>query len=313
MLENRVPRCDRLATEQGAIALSDLVPKSIAELGAQCDDRTWLNTLKEVSVGPIIRGVRFPSPPEPRWQSNFVGMSGATALDDAFVFYQFVKAEYQHVSGRPVQTDTRVLDFGSGWGRYLLFFMKEVASENLFGVDVDPDVIGFCKVSGVPAQLSTVPPYGPTMFASSSLDLIYSYSVFSHLAEPAHLAWIHEFGRILRPGGILVLTTQARHFMQQIKGLVGKSREDLSPWERSLAAVFRDPDDSLAAYDRGEFVYAASGGGDHRPATFYGEALVPKEYMERKYPRGIELQAFISDPSKFAQAVAVLRRLDAGL
>jgi len=287
---------------------SAVVPTSLAELGAQCDDAAWLDALKEASIGPVVRGVRFPSPPEPRWQSNFVGMSGATALEDAFVFYQFVKAEYQRLSEHSVSATNRVLDFGSGWGRYLLFFMKDVAAENLFGIDVDPDVIGFCKVSGLPAQLMTVPPYGPTTFAPASFDLIYSYSVFSHLAEPAHLAWIHEFSRILRPGGILVITTQARHFIQQVKALIGKPKEELGPWERSLAAVFRDPDASIAAYDRGEFVYAASGGGDHRPATFYGEALVPKEYMERAYPSEIQIKTFISDPSRFAQAVAVFQR-----
>jgi SAM-dependent methyltransferase len=287
-----------------------LVPTSIGELGAQCDDAAWLDALKEASTEPIVRGVRFPSLPEPKWQSNFVGMSGVMALEDAFGFYQFVKAQYQALSGRSIGATTRVLDFGSGWGRYLLFFMKNVAADNLFGVDVDPDVIGFCKVSGLPAQLMTVPPYGPTKFAAASFDLIYSYSVFSHLAEPAHLAWIHEFLRILRPGGVLVITTQARHFIQQVKTLIGKTKDELGPWERSLAAVFRDPDGCLAAYDRGEFVYAPSGGGDHRPATFYGEALVPKAYMERAYPHGIPLRAFVTDPVKFAQAVAIFQRAD---
>jgi SAM-dependent methyltransferase len=288
----------------------DSLATSIGELARQCDDATWLDILKEVSHGPIVRGVRFPSPPEPRWQSNFVGMSGATALNDGSAFYQLVKAEYARLSGSGVGATTRVLDFGSGWGRYLLFFMKDIAADNLFGVDVDPDVIGFCKVSGLPAQLMTVPPYGPTVFASNSMDLIYSYSVFSHLAEPAHLAWIHEFSRIIRPGGILVITTQARHFIQQVKSLMDRPKEDLGPWERSLVAVFNNPDASLMAYDRGDFVYAASGGGEHRPSTFYGEALVPKQYMERAYPSCMVLKNFITDPGRFAQAVAVFQRIE---
>jgi SAM-dependent methyltransferase len=285
-----------------------IAPTSLVELAAQCNDAAWLDVLKEASTGPMVRGVRLPSPPDPKWQSNFVGMSGANALVDAFGFYRFVKAEYERLTERAIGTDTRVLDFGSGWGRFLLLFMKDIAAANLFGVDVDPDVIGFCKVSGLPAKLSTVPPYGPTTFASGSFDLIYSYSVFSHLAEPSHLAWIHEFARILKPGGVLVITTQGRHFIQQIKELTGKPREQLSPWERSLVAGFKDPDASLTAYDRGDYVYAASGGGDHRPATFYGEALVPRRYMERAYPSGMELKEFINDPTRFRQAVAVMQR-----
>ena len=132
---------------------STITPTSLVELAAQCDDAQWLDALKEASIGPIVRGVRFSAPPDPKWQSNFVGMSGANALVDASGFYQFVKAEYQGHTGNAVGTGTRVLDFGSGWGRFLLFFMKDVAAGNLFGVDVDPDVIGFCKVSGLPAKL----------------------------------------------------------------------------------------------------------------------------------------------------------------
>ncbi len=287
---------------------STVVPSSLVELAAQCDDASWLDALKEASNGAIVRGVRFPSPPDPKWQSKFVGMSGVNALVDAFGFYQLVKAEYRRLTGNSVGANTRVLDFGSGWGRFLLLFMKDVASANLFGIDVDPDVIGFCKVSGLPANLATVPAYGPANFVQNSFDLIYSYSVFSHLAEPAHLAWIHEFARLLRPGGILVITTQGRHFIERVKGLIGKPKEQLGPWERSLVTGFVDPNASLAAYDRGNFVYAASGGGDHRPAAFYGEALVPRQYMERAYPSGIELKAFINEPTKFPQAVAVFQR-----
>jgi SAM-dependent methyltransferase len=283
--------------------------RSIADLGSQYSDEAWLDMLKEASKGAVIQGTRFPAPPDPKWQTNFVGMSGATALQDAFRFYQYVKAEYERLTHDAVGANTRVLDFGSGWGRFLLFFMKDVAPSSLFGVDVDPDVTGFCRVSGLPAQVATVGPYGPTAFEPNSLDLIYAYSVFSHLAEPAHLAWIHEFRRILKPGGVVVITTQGRHFIQSIKALSQKSKEELSAWERSLTIAFKDPDSSLAQYDRGEFVYAASGGGNYRPATFYGEALVPKDYMERAYPHGVKLRGFVSDPSKFAQAVAILQMM----
>ena len=38
---------------------SAVVPTSLAELGAQCDDAAWLDALKEASIGPVVRGVRF--------------------------------------------------------------------------------------------------------------------------------------------------------------------------------------------------------------------------------------------------------------
>ena len=41
----------------------------------------------------------------------------------------------------------------------------------------------------------------PLRFADGSFDIVYAYSVFSHLSERVQLRWVEEFARILRPGG----------------------------------------------------------------------------------------------------------------
>src|SRR5579862_7330258 len=122
---------------------------SLEELASASTDEQWLDAIVEASEQSVVRGVRFPSLPSPVWQSNFVGMSGENALRDAFRFYQFVRDEYQRLTGKPLDRATRTLDFGCGWGRFLLLFMKNIGPDALFGVDVDPDVVGFCKVSGI--------------------------------------------------------------------------------------------------------------------------------------------------------------------
>ena len=275
-------------------------------LASRTTDEAWLRILSKAANAPTIKGVRFPASPAPEWQSAFVGSSGVSALQEAFKFYQFIKAQAAH-HGRPLDRMSRVLDFGCGWGRYIRFFMKCIDSTSLFGVDVDPDMIGFCKISGLPAQFATVPPLGPTAFEAKSFDLIYAYSVFSHLSEPAHLAWLQEFSRLLRPGGLLVATTQARHFMDHVQAVKRKPPDTRSDWERSLCIGFPDATEVLAAYDRGEFVFAATGGGDHRPSSFYGEALIPRSYIERRWSPDLRLVEFIDDRNRFSQAVAVLQ------
>jgi SAM-dependent methyltransferase len=279
---------------------------ALDELASRTTDDAWLRMLVQAADSPTIEGVRFPASPAPDWQAAFVGSSGVSALHEAFQFYRLITGQAREL-GQPLNRASRVLDFGCGWGRYIRFFMKCVASNNLFGVDVDPDMIGFCKISGLPAQFSTVPPFGPTGFEAKSFDLIYAYSVFSHLAEPAHLAWLQEFCRILRPGALLVITTQARHFMDHVQLVKEKAPEARSDWERSLCMGFPDPAAVLAAYDRGDFVFADTGGGDHRPPSFYGEALIPQNYIEHRWPRGLKLLEFIDDGSRFPQAVAILR------
>jgi SAM-dependent methyltransferase len=279
---------------------------TLEDLASRTTDERWLRILSKVANAPTAKGVRFPASPSPEWQAAFVGSSGVNALHEAFKFYQLIKAQaLRH--GRPLDRMSRVLDFGCGWGRFIRFFMKCIAAPNLFGVDVDPEMIGFCKISGLPAQFATVPPLGPTAFEAESFDLIYAYSVFSHLSESAHLAWLQEFSRLLRAGGLLVVTTQARHFMDHVQAVKNKAPEARSDWERSLCVGFPDAAEVLATYDRGDFVFASTGGGDHRPSSFYGEALIPKSYIERRWPSDLRLLEFMDDRNRFPQAVAILQ------
>jgi SAM-dependent methyltransferase len=150
-------------------------------------------------------------------------------------------------------------------------------------------------------------PFPPTAFANNSLDLITAYSVFSHLSEEAANKWFDEFARILRPGGFVAFTTQGRSFVDQC-AYFRKQTEFSHPWHQNLAASFVDEAACYGAYDKGEFLFAATGGGDARPSTFYGEALIPAGYMIHKWGDKFDLLTFIDDRSIMPQAFAVLRR-----
>ena len=79
------------------------------------------------------------------------------------------------------------------------------------------------------------------------------------------------------------------------------------PWHHLLFRSFRPLEDALARYDRGEFVYSATGGGGVREASFYGEAAVSEGYVDRHWPKSLEKIAF--DQETLAQALIVARRV----
>jgi phytanoyl-CoA hydroxylase len=169
-------------------------------------------------------------------------------------------------------------------------------------------MIGFCRVSGLPAQFAVVPSSGPTPFESNSFDLIYAYSVFSHLSESTHLDWIREFRRILRPGGVVVLTTQARRFITWTESLRARQQEDLSSWERALRAAFPDTQGARQDYDAGRFVFAPTGGGEHRPSSFYGEAAVPEAWLREHWgQQDFSLLTFFDDLNRCSEPCAVMQ------
>ena len=278
---------------------------------ASMTDEEWLQRVIAKAEGVAELGAEaLPPFPAPAWQAQFVGSSNAHAMREAFAFYKLVK-EKAALQGLSIQTSTRVLDFGCGWGRFIRLWMKDIGPTSLHGIDVDPDMIGFCRISGLPARFDTVPSLGPTAFKAESLDIIFAYSVFSHLPESAYEIWMTEFGRILRPGGVAVFTTQARRFLEGTVALRGKL--DLSDWECSLQTAFPDIEQTIAAYDRGDFVFAGTGGGDHRPPDVYGEAAIPAPYLQRTIDRfGLRLLEFIDDPTICPQAVAIVAKPTAG-
>jgi SAM-dependent methyltransferase len=100
----------------------------------------------------------------------------------------------------------RVLDFGCGAGRTLRHFRTEAENAEFHGCDIDGASIAWLE-----AHLS--PPF--RVFQNSEephlphqrgfFDLVYAFSVFTHLAESS-AAWLLELHRILKPQGLLIAT-----------------------------------------------------------------------------------------------------------
>jgi len=131
-------------------------------------------------------------------------------------------------SGNPTEEMRAVLDFGCGCGRVLRHW--PAAGPEVHGCDYNPGLVGWCAENLAPARVTRNGLTPPTPYVSESFDLIYALSVFSHLGPPLQRQWLAEFRRLLRPGGLLVLS------------VIGDSlRHRLGPAER-------------AHFDRGEMV-----------------------------------------------------------
>ena len=270
----------------------------------QRDDQEWLNLLVRSIQEPEIEGVRFPGFPDPTIQARFVGNSAEAALGEAGGFYLAVKA-FCAATERPLRPGARVLDFGVGWGRIIRYYWRDVGADNLFGVDVDPDILEICRQTGVPGTLTHVRPDAKLPFPDAHFDLVTAYSVFTHLAEDAHRHWRDEIARVLKPGGAFVATFEPRRFLTFIASI---PEDEPSRWKRALREYAGEAERQLQAFDRGEFVYLPTGGGPHRDASFYGDAIVPPSYI-RKHWSTFDLREYLDDPNQFFQAVAFLTKL----
>ena len=271
----------------------------------QLSDSDWLTLLIQSVKGQTVQGLDFPKFPQDTIQTNFVGSCGERALKEAYYFYDFLKREALK-SGVSIKKNSTILDFGTGWGRFLRFFWKDVSEKGLNGVDVDPVMIDLCRTLGVPGNLQTIQPLGFLPYEDSSIDVILAYSVFTHLPENVHLNWMQEFKRVVRPGGIVAMTIEPRRFLEFVAGLKNKTPEN--NWHSLLQRFSDYAEQAFPLYDSGQLVYLPTGGGAFREPAVYGDAVCPVSFLEKNWMPEFSIRSHIDDPKQFWQAAVLLQR-----
>lgn len=109
----------------------------------------------------------------------------------------------------------RILDFGCGCGRVARFW-AELEGPQIEGCDVDPRLIAWCQghLPFMRAVTNELEP--PAPYEDNSFDLIYAFSVFTHLPENLQHTWLRDLERMLRPGGWLLLTTHGERLLDRL-------------------------------------------------------------------------------------------------
>ena len=105
----------------------------------------------------------------------------------------------------------RVLDFGCGCGRVVRHWAQTGAE--IHGSDVNPRLTSWCRRALPFAQFRTNGAAPPLAYGDDFFDVVYALSVFTHMPEALQMRWIEELTRVLRPSGILIITTHGEAYM----------------------------------------------------------------------------------------------------
>ncbi len=272
-------------------------------------DQDWLDILVSSLHIPEIEGVGMPGFPDEQFQRDMHGHCGEVSLHEAHAFFREVKA-YAGYAGRPMAAHRRLLDFGCGWGRTLRPFMKDIRPDNLYGADSTSRFLTEARRCNPALNFLACGVAPPTVLAPESLDYIVSWSVFSHLDEFLTTRWIEEFARLLRPGGLLMITTQSRRFIafcaeQRLRRASGIRLEH--GWYEACADSFIDESHENARYEAGQFLHAAPVA---RPnlLSHYGEAIIPRGYIVKHWSAMFRLVEFLDNPARLPQVLVVLQK-----
>jgi ubiquinone/menaquinone biosynthesis C-methylase UbiE len=53
-------------------------------------------------------------------------------------------------------------------------------------------------------------------YEDNTFDAIYGISIFTHLSKEMHFNWFNELKRVLKPGGVMLITTQGENFRPKL-------------------------------------------------------------------------------------------------
>lgn len=129
--------------------------------------------------------------------------------DGSYAAYEQVGAQLRSVIDEALPDDwdwagKRILDFGAGAGRTLRHFSAEAERARFEACDIDTAAIEWLNANlSPPFQGFVNAPSPPLACAADRYDLVYAFSVFTHISD-AWAAWLIELHRVLAPDGLLI-------------------------------------------------------------------------------------------------------------
>jgi len=166
--------------------------------------------LPKVSRDNWTSQAELPIPPVDLWIHTYLGPAPEAYLTTGKMYVRKM-VDILEASGVLVEPGNRLLDFGSGDGMMVRHFREIAESGEVWGVDINGTEMIWCQQHlSPPFKFATTTSFPHLPFEDVYFDLIYSFSVFTHICDLAE-AWLLELKRILRPGGVLYLTVHDNH------------------------------------------------------------------------------------------------------
>lgn len=118
--------------------------------------------------------------------------------------YEIDKATYARIYGRylPESKDARILDIGSGIGKFL-YFLREAGYRRYYGIDMSPENVAFVK-EHVTDLCHRADMREFLQQSTQPFDCIVMNEVLEHIDQSNGLACLRAINAALAPGGTLI-------------------------------------------------------------------------------------------------------------
>lgn len=180
--------------------------------------------------------------------------------------------------------NAKILDWGCGPGR-IVRHLPEFTGEKceIYGTDYNRQSIVWCSRNLKSIKFNHNSLVAKLPYPDNYFDAIYGLSIFTHLSEQMHFEWAAELMRIIKPNGILFVTTQGEVYKTK---LLEKERELFENGRIVVRGKVKEGHRTFSAFHPKEFMQ-----------SLFGEATVAEH---------IELEPSTQNP--FPQDIWIIKK-----
>lgn len=207
----------------------------------------------------------FPSMPPAEVQNHWTGANGNQLLMQSVAFIKSLVSGYCALSGNDLR-DSRILDYGCGWGRLIRLLYPFTSYENIYAVDPWDESIRICREYNIKANLALSDRLPSHLPFNCKFNLIFAFSVFTHLSEKVTHIVLNTLRNYVADDGLLVITVRPKEYWYTHDG--GSLAQNMIAIHNQTGFAFT-PHSYIPPMD-----------GD----IPYGDTSISLEYLQEKFP-----------------------------
>jgi SAM-dependent methyltransferase len=207
----------------------------------------------------------FPSMASDEVQDKFTGSHGEDLLRQSVAFVKSMISGYTEISGERMR-DASILDYGCGWGRIVRLLYKLAPVDNIYAMDPWDESLELCRQHRLAGHLA-LSDWVPTSLPFDRMfELIFAFSVFTHLSENTCRVVLSTLRRHIAPGGVLLITIRPKEY-----------------WHIHNGGVLADP--MITAHSETGFAFTPHNLPPIDGDITYGDTSMSLAYIERSFPQ----------------------------